>query len=61
MTAIFAFTVIGVLLLVIGVVMGWENDDKDIYVLHCALVILGVSLIANALFKVYLLTKGIGL
>lgn len=56
---VFALTIIGILLLVIGVVIGWDNDDKDVYAFHCGIVIIGVSLIAVALFKVYLLINGI--
>lgn len=57
MGTIFGFTLIGALLLVIGFVIGWDNDDKDTYVI--LLVTLGVSFIAVALCRVYLLTKGI--
>lgn len=59
MGAIFGFIIIGVLLLIVGFVVGWINDNDNGDIFHCLLTSVGVAFIAVALFKVYLLTKGI--
>lgn len=60
MGTIFSLIVIGIIIFVAGFAIGWDNDDKDVYILHCMFVVIGVILIAVALFKCYLLIEMVG-